>query len=92
MAQWDHEDLKDPRYKKDYNMSDDFGFTAVDDTQLKSVSVVSNQILAIQQMINPFLTKLQQNPDKAMLKWPNRAQEVKAFQEKFNALCEDLKV
>jgi hypothetical protein len=127
MASWDHEDLKDPRDKKQANtvwteeapayearkrredaarnalidellakekakMTDnDFGFTTVDEKDLISSSDKYKTILEIQQMINPFLTKLQADPNKAMLKWPNRAKEVEDFQQKFNAYCDKAK-
>jgi hypothetical protein len=127
MAWWDHEDLKDPRDKKQANtvsiieapawearkrkkeaarnalidellakemkMTDnDFGFTTVDEKDLISSSDKNQTILDIQQMINPFLTKLQSDPNKAMLKWPNRAKEVADFQGKFNAYCDKAKI
>ena len=70
------------------NSESDFGFTAIDEEQLDTQSRKDDIILKLKQMINPFLDKLQQNPDKAMLKWPNRAKEVKEFQQKFNAISE----
>ena len=75
--------------KKETQMSEhDFGFTAVDEELIDTQSRKDDIIQKLRQMINPFLDKLQSNPDKAMLKWPNRAKEVADFQQKFNAIAE----
>lgn len=37
-------------------------------------------------LIDVLLNNLEQNPDKVMIKWPNRIQDVKTFRNKLNAI------
>lgn len=79
-------------------MSDifDFGFTAVDETELKSYQQAEAKVEeteavaeATQQKIDnlynavqPLLNNLKKNPEKEYILWPNRLEKVEEF-EKF---------
>jgi len=80
------------------NMSDDFfdfGFTAVDETELKAVQ--QTQALAndaeqaalstqdkldkLYNAITPLLNNLKKNPEKDYILWPNRVEKVDQFED-----------
>lgn len=77
-------------------MSDffDFGFTAVDETELKVVQdaareaeVIANtandaqlKLDALYNAIQPLLNNLKANPEKEYILWPNRIEKVEAFE------------
>ncbi len=79
-------------------MSDffDFGFTAVDETELKVVQdaareaeVIANtandaqlKLDALFNAVQPLLNNLKANPEKEYILWPNRVQRVEAFEAK----------
>ena len=53
----------------------DFGFTFVDGDTLTNTSEVEdlkNRILELKKMFLPLLQNLNKNPEKDMIKWPNR--------------------
>jgi ABC-type nitrate/sulfonate/bicarbonate transport system substrate-binding protein len=74
----------------------DFGFTAVDETELNSyqqaeakvedaeeaASAVSEKIDNLYNAIQPLLNNLKANPEKEYILWPNRLEKVEQF-EKF---------
>ena len=74
----------------------DFGFTAVDETELNSyqqaeakvedaeeaASAVSEKIDNLYNAIQPLLNNLKANPEKEYILWPNRLEKVEEF-EKF---------
>jgi hypothetical protein len=79
-------------------MSDDmfdFGFTAVDESELKAVqeasakaeSVASNATVTQDKLdklynaIVPLLNNLKKNPEKEYILWPNRIDKVEEFEE-----------
>jgi len=71
----------------------DFGFTAMDETELDAVQTVTAQVEAsageveklqskvtqLRNAIEPLLKNLEMNPDKAYIHWPDRTVKVKAF-------------
>ena len=70
-------------------MSDlfDFGFTAVDETELESVQVTQQAATSIEDRLDklynaiiPLLTKLKKNPEKEYILWPNRLDKVEEFE------------
>ena len=78
-------------------MSDDFfdfGFTAVDESELKAVQEVSkkaetlgaNALNAQEKLdklynaITPLLNNLKKNPEKEYILWPNRIEKVEQFE------------
>lgn len=77
-------------------MSDlfDFGFTAVDETELDAVQQAQEQISAettttkqlqerldaLYNAIVPLLNNLKANPEKEYILWPNRLEKVEQFE------------
>lgn len=77
-------------------MSDifDFGFTAVDESELEAVQKATNQAsveydiaVATQEKVDrlynaiiPLLSNLKKNPEKEYILWPNRLQKVEEFE------------
>jgi len=73
----------------------DFGFTAVDETELqavqdaqKTVGDVSVEARTTQEKldklynaITPLLTNLKRNPEKEYILWPNRVEKVDQFED-----------
>jgi len=79
-------------------MSDDFfdfGFTAVDETELKAVqqtqalaqdaeqAALGNQekLDKLYNAIQPLLSNLKKNPEKEYILWPNRIEKVDQFED-----------
>jgi len=79
-------------------MSDDifdFGFTAVDETELKAVQDVAakaeslganalntqEKLDKLYNAITPLLNNLKKNPEKEYILWPNRIEKVEAFED-----------
>lgn len=63
----------------------DFGFTAVDEAELKSGEIEAQEKLqekleGLRKMIMPLLNNLKQNPDKDVIKW-NGKERVKKIDE-----------
>ena len=73
----------------------DFGFTLVDEDELdtvqeieKKVSETSSTAESTQDKldklfnaIQPLLTNLKKNPEKELIKWPNRLEEIEQFED-----------
>lgn len=51
--------------------------------------VEKSKLDKIVKLIDVLLNNLEQNPDKVMIKWPNRIQDVKTFKNKLNAIIKD---
>ena len=78
----------------------DFGFTAVDETELEAVTVASQKVAAastdtkemqdkMDTMYNamiPLLNNLQKNPEKEYIYWPDRHNKVEQFRDKLTIL------
>ena len=79
-------------------MSDDmfdFGFTAVDESELKAVQAVTAKVETLganalntqekldklYNAIQPLLTNLKKNPEKEYILWPNRIEKVDQFED-----------
>ena len=74
----------------------DFGFTAVDETELEAVQKATKETETVSgtaqetqtkldQLYNaiiPLLNNLKKNPEKEYILWPNRVQKVEAFEAK----------
>jgi hypothetical protein len=72
----------------------DFGFTAVDETELEAVQQATTQVTSVastnEQLQNkidklynsimPLLTNLKKNPEKEYILWPNRLAKVEEFE------------
>ena len=73
----------------------DFGFTAVDETELEAVQQAaskvvetSNDVEALKEKIDklynaitPLLNNLKKNPEKEYILWPNRLEKVEQFED-----------
>ena len=78
----------------------DFGFSAVDETELEAVTTATSQIeqasgtaAAVQAKIDkmynaviPLLNNLQKNPEKEYIFWPDRHNKVEQFRDKLTIL------
>jgi hypothetical protein len=89
--------------KNEISLQDfDFGFTAVDETELEAVTVASQKVAAastdtramqdkLDTMFNavmPLLNNLQKNPEKEYIFWPDRHTKVEQFRDKLTVLYE----
>ena len=73
----------------------DFGFTAVDETELKAVqqtqalaqdaeqAALGNQekLDKLYNAIQPLLANLKKNPEKEYILWPNRVEKIEQFED-----------
>ena len=73
----------------------DFGFTAVDETELEIVKkkleettkaedfiiTTQNQLDSLYNAIQPLLQNLKKNPEKEYILWPNRIEKVDQFED-----------
>lgn len=73
----------------------DFGFTAVDETELKAVqeatqkvetvastaTVTQDKLDKLYNAIVPLLNNLKANPEKEYILWPNRIEKVEQFED-----------
>ena len=73
----------------------EFGFTAVDETELKAVqettakletsdsesAELENKLNKLYNAILPLLSNLKMNPEKEYILWPNRVEKVEEFEE-----------
>jgi len=78
----------------------DFGFTAVDETELEAVQQATSKVAettsdvqALQAKIDklynsimPLLTNLKQNPEKEYILWPNRLKKVEQFEDHLQSI------
>jgi hypothetical protein len=78
----------------------DFGFTAVDETELEAVqkataevSQVASTATSTQDKLDklynaviPLLTNLKKNPEKEYILWPDRLSKVEAFEDKLTQI------
>jgi hypothetical protein len=80
------------------NEIDDFGFTFHDESEIESKiqEVVNVQSSISQQKLDricaivvPFMENLMQDPDKVMIRWPNRAQIVQQQLNKILSIVEE---
>ena len=72
----------------------DFGFTAVDESELEAVQKTSSKLEStsskaseledklnkLYNAIQPLLTNLKKNPEKEYILWPNRVEKVEEFE------------
>lgn len=73
----------------------DFGFTAVDETELEPVKVNLNVVNDLNEKCNelyeamlPLLNNLLQNAEKEYIYWPNRTEKIEAFKNKLLDILE----
>ena len=70
------------------NEEHDFGFTFANEDELQIVDTSREKLVQLRDMIMPLLNNLKKNPDKEMIKWPNRLKSIDAMIAKINALVE----
>jgi|TARA_A200000159_G_C7140973_1_gene263087 chaperonin cofactor prefoldin len=73
----------------------DFGFTAVDESELEAVQQISTkastteaEVKVLEDKLNnlynailPLLSNLKKNPEKEYILWPNRTSKIEAFED-----------
>jgi len=73
----------------------DFGFTAVDETELEAVQSATAEVSSTSDRVNeledklnklynsilPLLTNLKKNPEKEYILWPNRVEKIEQFED-----------
>jgi len=78
----------------------DFGFTAVDESELEAVQqittkassteaevkVLENKINNLYNAILPLLSNLKKNPEKEYILWPNRTEKIEAFEDHISGI------
>ena len=78
----------------------DFGFTAVDESELEAVQEISTkassteaEVIALEDKLNnlynailPLLTNLKKNPEKEYILWPNRTEKIEAFEDHISGI------
>jgi hypothetical protein len=73
-------DLDIQKILKEFDDSDDFGFSAVSEDEYnkaindtaETAEAYKNKLAEVEKMIIPFLTKLLKTADKEYIYWPNR--------------------
>ena len=81
----------------DLDDDDDFGFTFADEDEIietnhtystlqEEVDDLKNRLVAIQKIFLPLLENLAKDPDKPMIKWPNRKDIIDKQIKKLNTL------
>ena len=63
----------------------DFGFTFANEDEL-IVDTSREKLVQLRDMIMPLLNNLKKNPDKEMIKWPNRADVIERQIKKLKSL------
>ena len=61
----------------------DFGFTAVDESELEELEDKLNKLY---NAILPLLTNLKKNPEKEYILWPNRTEKIEAFENHISGI------
>jgi hypothetical protein len=78
----------------------DFGFTAVDESELEAVQKVTSEASSasadayqaeeklnkLYNAILPLLSNLKKNPEKEYILWPNRVEKIEQFEDVISAI------
>jgi len=78
----------------------DFGFTAVDESELEAVQELSTkststeaEVKVLEDKLNnlynailPLLQNLKMNPEKEYILWPNRTEKIEAFEDHISGI------
>jgi len=77
----------------------DFGFTAVDETELEAVQQAqkvaveaegtADRLNNLYNAILPLLSNLKKNPEKEYIYWPNRIEKVEQFEDMIYKIVKD---
>ena len=80
----------------------DFGFSAVDESELESIKVLEqkaketetaasmtqNKLEAMYKLIVPLIDNLMKDPDKSCIYWPDRQAKLQAFKKKLQTVVQ----
>lgn len=72
----------------EFNEEYDFGFTAIDSQDLEPQNDYRDRLYKMYGMIEPFIKNLMQNPEKEVIKWPNRKEKLENFLVQLNDLLD----
>jgi hypothetical protein len=75
--------------KKDEEEYFDFGFTTFSEQELtntEEIDNLKNRLNSVRKMFEPLLLNLMKNPDKEMIKWPNRKEILEKQLEKLREI------
>jgi uncharacterized protein Yka (UPF0111/DUF47 family) len=71
----------------------DFGFTAVDESELSTVSELSTTLTSqeerldkLYKMVLPLLSNLKKTPEKDYIFWPNRVEIIEKFEAQLESV------
>lgn len=72
------------------DLSEDFSFTFEDETVSgdNEIAILNKKIEQLRMSIQTLLDNLKKDPDKAIIKWPNRLDDIKKFEEKIAKILE----
>lgn len=64
---------------------DDFGFTTMDEVEIKAGEIDNyEKLLGLRKMIMPLLNNLKKNPEQEYIKWPDREKKIDQFIKKMD--------
>ena len=80
----------------------DFGFSAVDESELESIKILEqkaadtetaanvsqNKLEAMYKLIVPLIDNLMKDPDKSYIYWPDRQAKLQAFKKKLQSVIQ----
>jgi hypothetical protein len=64
----------------------DFGFSHIDETDIPVVKSTDKKLQQMYDAIMPLLKNLKANPDKDIIKWPNREAKINEFIKKLDVI------
>lgn len=72
------------------DLSDDFTFTFVeeDDKYQSDAEEYWKRLLALEDAIRVLLKNLKRDPERVMIKWPNRLDDIEKFEKKIKKIVE----
>lgn len=72
------------------DLSGDFSFTFEDETLSgdDEIAILNKKIEQLRTGIQTLLDNLKKDPDKAIIKWPNRLDDIKKFEERIIKILE----
>lgn len=76
------------------NDDEDFGFSFIDESEIEervqtAEGSFKERLAEIEKLLLPLLNNLTKDPEKVMIKWPNRVEVVKKYRDKLLKLTRD---
>ena len=76
------------------NDEEDFGFSFVDESEIEervqtAEGSFKERLAEIERLMLPLLNNLTKDPEKVMIKWPNRVEVVQKYRDKLLKLTRD---